>query len=67
MTAYILRRVLGSIPLLLGVATLIFFVLNLAPGDPTSLYFNPNMPPEVIEQLRRNLGLDQPQIGRAHV
>jgi peptide/nickel transport system permease protein len=60
MTAYILRRLLGSIPLLLGVATLIFFVLNLAPGDPTSLYFNPNMPPEVIEQLRRNLGLDQP-------
>jgi peptide/nickel transport system permease protein len=60
MTAFVVRRLIGAIPLLLGVATLIFFVLNLAPGDPTSLYFNPNMPPEVIEQIRRNLGLDQP-------
>jgi peptide/nickel transport system permease protein len=60
MAAFILRRLLGAIPLLLGVATLIFFVLNLAPGDPTALFFNPNVPAEVIEQLRRNLGLDQP-------
>lgn len=60
MGAYILRRLLGAIPLLLGIATIIFFVLNLAPGDPTSFYFNPNVPPEIIEQLRRNLGLDQP-------
>jgi len=60
MGVYILRRLLGAIPLLLGIATIIFFVLNLAPGDPTAFYFNPNMPPEVIEQLRRNLGLDQP-------
>ena len=60
MGAYILRRLLGAIPLLIGIATIIFFVLNLAPGDPTSFYFNPNVPPEIIEQLRRNLGLDQP-------
>jgi peptide/nickel transport system permease protein len=59
-TVFILRRVLGAIPLLLGVATLIFFVLSLAPGDPTAFYLNPNVPPEVVEQLRRNLGLDQP-------
>src|SRR3954468_24845081 len=60
MVSYIVRRLLGSIPLLLGVATLIFFVINLAPGDPTALFFNPNVPAEVIEQMRRNLGLDQP-------
>ena len=60
MVPFILRRLLVAIPLLLGVATLIFFVLNLAPGDPTALYFNPNVPPEVLEQLRRNFGLDQP-------
>jgi peptide/nickel transport system permease protein len=60
MGAFILRRLLGAIPLLIGVATLIFIVLHLAPGDPTSFYFNPNIPPDVIEQLRRNLGLDQP-------
>ena len=60
MGAYILRRLVGAIPLLVGIATIIFFVLNLAPGDPLAFYFNPNVPPEVMEQLRRNLGLDQP-------
>jgi peptide/nickel transport system permease protein len=58
--AYILRRLLGAIPLLIGIATLIFFVLNLAPGDPTAFYFSPNMPPAIMEQLRQNLGLDAP-------
>ncbi|HEX6938161.1 MAG TPA: ABC transporter permease [Longimicrobiales bacterium] len=60
MTAYLIRRLLGAIPLLLGVATLIFVVLNLAPGDPTAYYVSPGVSPEVIEQLRRNFGLDQP-------
>ncbi len=60
MGTFLLRRLLGAIPLLLGIATLVFFVLNLAPGDPAAAYLNPNMPPEVIEQLRVNLGLDQP-------
>ncbi|HUF50119.1 MAG TPA: ABC transporter permease [Longimicrobiales bacterium] len=60
MGAFILRRLVGAIPLVLGIATIIFFVLNLAPGDPLAFYFNPNVPPEVMEQLRRNLGLDQP-------
>jgi len=60
MGAYVLKRLLGAIPLIIGVATIIFFVLRLAPGDPTAFYFNPNVPPEIIEQLRRNLGLDQP-------
>jgi peptide/nickel transport system permease protein len=60
MGAFVLRRLLGAIPLLIGIATIIFFVLRLAPGDPTTFYFNPNIPPDVIEQLRRNLGLDQP-------
>jgi peptide/nickel transport system permease protein len=60
MASFILRRLLGAIPLLLGIATLIFFVLNLAPGDPTAFMFNPNMPAEVLEQIRRNFGLDQP-------
>jgi peptide/nickel transport system permease protein len=60
MGAFVVRRLLGAIPLLVGIATIIFFVLRLAPGDPTTFYFNPNIPPDVIEQLRRNLGLDQP-------
>jgi len=57
---YLLRRLLGAIPLLLGILTIIFFIIHLAPGDPTARFFNPNVSPEVIEQMRRNLGLDQP-------
>jgi ABC-type dipeptide/oligopeptide/nickel transport system permease component len=60
MISYLVRRLLGAIPLLLGVLTLIFFIIHIAPGDPMARYFNPNVPPEVIEQMRRNLGLDQP-------
>ncbi len=47
-------------PLLLGVATLTFLLLHLAPGDPTAAYFSPEVPPEVVEAMRRNLGLDEP-------
>lgn len=57
---YGLRRLLQAVPLLLGIVTLLFFLLHLAPGDPTAAYFNPNVSPEVIEQMRRNLGLDRP-------
>ncbi|MEO5509158.1 MAG: ABC transporter permease [Longimicrobiales bacterium] len=60
MGKFIFRRLLGAIPLVLGIATLIFFVLNLAPGDPTAFLFSPNMPPAVMEQMRHNLGLDAP-------
>jgi peptide/nickel transport system permease protein len=60
MFSYLLRRIIGAIPLLLGILTLIFFLINLAPGDPMARYFNPNVSPEVIDQMRRNLGLDQP-------
>ncbi|MFW5952081.1 MAG: ABC transporter permease, partial [Gemmatimonadota bacterium] len=60
MASYIARRLLGAIPLVVGIATIIFIVVNLAPGDPTALYANQNVPPEVLERIRQNLGLDQP-------
>jgi peptide/nickel transport system permease protein len=59
-TAFLLRRLLGAIPLVLGIATIVFFVLNLAPGDPVAMYSAPNVSPEALEQMRRNMGLDQP-------
>lgn len=60
MISYVARRALQAIPLLVGVVTLVFFLLQAAPGDPTARYFDPNVPPEVYEQMRENLGLDQP-------
>ncbi|MGH7541300.1 MAG: ABC transporter permease [Gemmatimonadota bacterium] len=60
MLRYVIRRLLGAIPLLWGILTLLFLLLHLAPGDPTAAFFNPNVSPEVIEQMRRNFGLDRP-------
>jgi peptide/nickel transport system permease protein len=60
MASYLAKRLLGAVPLVLGIATIIFFVVNLAPGDPATLYFQQGVPPEVLDQIRRNLGLDQP-------
>ncbi len=60
MTRYVLRRVLGAVPLVVGVATVIFFILELAPGDPTARYIGPSVPPEAVDRIRANMGLDEP-------
>ena len=60
MLRYLLRRFLLAIPLVLGIVTVLFFVLHLAPGDPTQFMISPTMRPEVAAQMRANLGLDQP-------
>ncbi len=57
---FIGRRALQAIPLLIGVVTLIFLILHLAPGDPTAVWFNPDIPPDVLDRMRRSMGLDQP-------
>jgi len=54
------RRVLQAIPLLLGILTLTFVLMHLAPGDPTATYLTDNVSPELVEQTRARLGLDQP-------
>ena len=60
MGAYVVRRLAGAVPLVLGSATIIFFLVNLAPGDPTLLLISPGVTTDVIEQMRANFGLDQP-------
>ncbi len=60
MATYILRRVLIAIPLIFGVLTLTFFIIRLAPGDPTMLYLAPGVSPKVAEQLRAQFGLNDP-------
>ena len=56
MTTFIVRRLFGAIPLVLGIATIIFFVVNLAPGDPANRFLNPNMSPEARETGPCQLG-----------
>ncbi len=60
MIAFLVRRLLAAVPLVLGIATIVFFLLSLAPGDAASFFVSPNITPEVLEQMRRNMGLDQP-------
>jgi peptide/nickel transport system permease protein len=58
---YITRRLLISVPSLLGISLILFTVLALAPGDPfEELAQNPNVPPEVRAALRAQFGLDDP-------
>ncbi|MGD8277313.1 MAG: ABC transporter permease [Gemmatimonadota bacterium] len=60
MGTFLYRRLLGVVPLLLGVATLVFLVLHIAPGDATAYLFGPGMSQAVIERQRQVFGLDQP-------
>ena len=61
MGAYLLRRLAIALPSLLGISVVLFTVLALAPGDPfEALATNPNVPPEVAQNLRRQFGLDDP-------
>jgi peptide/nickel transport system permease protein len=64
MLKYILKRLLLSVPLVLGIVTATFFITRLAPGDPMDMYLEPQrqrqVDPEVIELLRKKYGLDQP-------
>src|SRR3954451_24062842 len=63
MLTYILRRVLHIAPLLVLVSLLVFALIHAAPGGPLALYLdNPNVRPQDIERLRRQMGLDQPLV-----
>jgi peptide/nickel transport system permease protein len=58
---YLLRRLASALPSLLGISVVLFTVLALAPGDPFSeMALNPNVPPEVQANLRKQFGLDDP-------
>jgi ABC-type dipeptide/oligopeptide/nickel transport system permease component len=57
---YVARRVLSSIPTLLGVATVVFVMARLLPGDPARVIAGVLATPEDVEQVRRQMGLDQP-------
>ena len=60
MIRYIVRRILFLIPILFGVAVLIFSVIRLAPGDPAEIILGPMATQEEIAQLRESMGLNKP-------
>jgi len=60
MKKYIAKRLWSLIPVMFVVATLVFFLVHLTPGDPASVILGPDAPQEAIAELRARLGLDQP-------
>lgn len=60
MHRYLLRRLLLTIPVLLGVATLVFALIHLVPGDPAQSMLGEGASAEELTTLRRSLGLDRP-------
>jgi ABC-type dipeptide/oligopeptide/nickel transport system permease component len=59
-TAYVVRRLIAVLPVMLVVATVSFVLIRLAPGDPASVIAGPYASAEDIAQMQRALGLDQP-------
>ena len=59
MTGYIIRRLLLAIPVLIGVSILVFAMIRFIPGDPARAIAGVHASPEYIEQVRRDLLLDE--------
>lgn len=67
MTKYIIRRLLQTIPVLLGVSILVFSLMFLIPGDPAQVMAGEGASEQTVENLREKLGLNDPayvQYGR---
>lgn len=60
MLPYIARRLVLTVPVLFGVATLVFSLIHLVPGDPAQAMLGDGASPEDVAQLRAKLGLDRP-------
>ncbi len=60
MHRYLIRRLLLTIPVLLGVATLVFSLIHFIPGDPAQAMLGEGAAPEDVAQLRERLGLNRP-------
>ena len=60
MSNYTVKRILTMIPILLGVAFIVFSIMALTPSDPASIILGPGSPKEAIDQLNHKLGYDLP-------
>src|SRR5947208_812324 len=60
MTRYLAKRLLAAIPVMVVVATAVFLLLFLTPGDPAAVILGPDARPEQVHDLRVQLGLERP-------
>ncbi|MHB8928570.1 MAG: ABC transporter permease [Bacillota bacterium] len=64
MRAYLIRRILLMIPVVLGVTVVVFLIIHLAPGDPALLLVGERAPQEVYDRVRHAWGLDRPLVAQ---
>ena len=62
MGAYLIRRVIGAALVMVAVATLVFFMLRIVPGDPLAAMLFDTGDPAAADELRIKFGLDRPLI-----
>ncbi|MGA2128399.1 MAG: ABC transporter permease, partial [Xanthobacteraceae bacterium] len=60
MLAYVIRRVLSTVPVMAVVALFVFSLLYIAPGDPAAIIAGDQATPADVERIRQSLGLDRP-------
>jgi len=62
MFLYILKRIFASVPLLIGITFISFFIMQMAPGEPMSqqMMLNPEATPQALERFREIYGLNDP-------
>src|ERR1041384_7904436 len=54
------RRLIGAIPVLLGISFIVFLLMHLAPGDPVYLLLGENATPDDVARVRQEWGLNEP-------
>lgn len=64
MLIFITRRILVSIPVLIGITAILFIMLNVIPGDPIALLMKEHASQDVIDRVRDQMGLDDPLLTR---
>ena len=64
MAKYILKRLLMMLPVLLGVAFVVFTLMYITPGDPAKVILGESATPEAIAAFRQEMGLDNPFLVR---
>lgn len=60
MFKFIIRRIIQTIPVLIGVSILVFSMMHLVPGDPAQIMAGESAPKEQVENIRERLGLNDP-------
>ncbi|MDI3480923.1 MAG: peptide/nickel transport system permease protein [Tepidanaerobacteraceae bacterium] len=60
MLNYIIRRLIGAVPVILGVVAVVFILTTIVPGDPARLMVGQRGNPETIAKIRHEMGLDRP-------